>query len=67
MSADAVALDRVGLEILERKRAVEGLPTLTAESRPASYLEAAATRGLGTANLAEIEVVSIGRPWLEVG
>ncbi len=67
LSTDAVALDRVALEILELKRAREGMPSLTVEGRPARYLESAAVRGLGTANLNEIEVVSIGRPWQEVG
>jgi hypothetical protein len=67
LSTDAVALDRVALEILELKRAREGMPSLVAEGRPARYLESAAVRGLGTTNLSEIEVVSVGRPWREVG
>jgi uncharacterized protein (DUF362 family) len=66
MSTDAVALDRVALEILERKRTLEGLPQLAAEGRPARYLESAAARGLGNADLSAIEVVSVGRSWLDV-
>jgi hypothetical protein len=66
LSADAVALDRVALEILELKRALVGKPPLAAESRPARYLESAAARGLGTYDLSEIEVLSIGRPWQDV-
>jgi len=61
-----VAVDRVGLEILERKRAAEGLPPLAAEDRPVRYLASAAARRLGCAELADIEVVSIGKSWLDV-
>jgi uncharacterized protein (DUF362 family) len=65
-ATDAVALDRVALEILERKRASQGLQPLAAEDRPARYLASAAERGLGNADLETIEVVSIGTPWLDV-
>jgi len=67
LSTDAVALDRVALEILERKRAVAGLRPLAAEQRPVRYLEHAAARNLGKADLADIEVISVGTDWLEVG
>lgn len=67
LSTDAVALDRVALEILERKRAVAGLRPLAAEQRPVRYLEHAATRNLGQADLADIEVISVGTDWLDVG
>jgi uncharacterized protein (DUF362 family) len=66
ISTDPVALDRVALEILERKRAQAGMQPLAAENRPVRYLQSAAARGLGEADLARIEVVSIGRPWLDV-
>ena len=66
LSTDPVALDRVGLEIIELKRESEGMASLAAEDQPAHYLESAAARGLGTVELDEIEVVSIGRPWEEV-
>jgi hypothetical protein len=66
VSTDPVALDRVALEILEKKRAAAGLKPLEAEKRPARYLASAQARGLGTADLAAIEVVSIGKPWNEI-
>jgi len=66
VSTDPVALDRVALEILEKKRAAAGLKPLEAEKRPARYLAGAQARGLGTADLASIEVVSIGKPWNEI-
>jgi hypothetical protein len=66
LSTDPVALDRVALEILERKRAAAGMKPLEAEKRPARYLASAQARGLGTADLAAIEVVSIGKPWNEI-
>jgi uncharacterized protein (DUF362 family) len=67
MSTDPVALDRVGWEILERKRSDEGMKSLAADDRPVRYLASAAARGLGQADLAEIDVVSIGQDWLDVG
>jgi len=67
LSADPVAADRIALEILERKRAAERLPSLEDDGRPVRYLAAAQERGLGVADLDRIEVVSIGKPWLDVG
>jgi len=66
VSTDPVALDRIGVEILERKRAAAGLKPLEAEKRPVRYLASAQARGLGTADLANIEVVSIGKPWNDI-
>ena len=62
-----MALDRVALEILERKRAAAGMKPLAAEKRPVRYLGSAQARGLGVADLERIEIVSIGKPWLDVG
>ena len=62
-----MAVDRVALEILSKKRAAAGMPTLDAEKRPVRYLASAEARGLGTANLERIEVMSIGKTWLDVG
>jgi uncharacterized protein (DUF362 family) len=67
VAADPVAVDRVGLEILARKRAAVGLPPLEAGNRPVRYLASAQARGLGVADLDRIEVVSIGKAWLDVG
>lgn len=63
---DPVAVDRVALEILSRKRAAVGMLSLEAAKRPARYVASAAARGLGTADLARIEVASIGRKWTDV-
>jgi uncharacterized protein (DUF362 family) len=63
IGTDPVAVDRVGLEILERKRAASGLKPLEADGRPVRYLKSAAERGLGVANLANIEIVSIGKEY----
>lgn len=65
LSEDAVALDRVALAILEKKRKTEGMKPLESENRPASYLASAAVRGLGRAELSDIEVISLGKPWLD--
>jgi hypothetical protein len=67
VAADPVAVDRIGLEILARKRAAVGLPSLDAGNRPVRYLASAQARGLGVADLDRIEVVSIGKAWLDVG
>jgi len=67
LSTDPVAADRVGCEILERKRAAVGMKPLEAAKRPARHIASGEARGLGTAKLERIEVVSIGRAWLDVG
>jgi len=66
VGTDPVAVDRVACEVLSRKRAAVGMPPLEAEKRPVRYLASAQLRGLGTADLADIEVVSIGKAWMDV-
>jgi len=66
LSTDPVAADAVGRQILLRKRAAAGMKPLADDGRPVRYLASGAERGLGTADLARIEVVSLGKPWLEV-
>lgn len=66
LSTDPVAADRVGCEILLRKRAAAGMKPFDAEGRPVRHLASGEARGLGIAKLERIEVVSIGRPWLDV-
>jgi len=66
LATDPVALDRVALMILERKRAAAKMKTLADEKRPVRYLASAEARGLGTADLAQIEVVSIGKSWTDM-
>lgn len=67
IGTDPVAVDRVACEILERKRAAAGRPTLATEKRPVRYLASAEERGLGLADLSKIEVIGIGRSWTDVG
>ena len=67
LGTDPVAVDRVALEILAKKRAAAGMKTLEADKRPVRHIASAAARGLGVGDLAEIDVVSIGKPWLDVG
>ncbi|HUU09861.1 MAG TPA: DUF362 domain-containing protein [Phycisphaerae bacterium] len=66
LSTDPVAADRVGCEILLRKRAAVGMKPFDAVGRPVRHLASGEARGLGVAKLERIEVVSIGRPWLDV-
>lgn len=56
---DPVATDTVGLQIIEEKRKEFGLPTLEQAGRPVLKLASAAARGLGTNDLAKIELVKI--------
>jgi len=51
-SRDPVAMDRIGLDILEDKRAAQGLASVRAE---ATHIAACAKRGLGTDDLARID------------
>ena len=55
-STDPVALDTVGWEIVEQLRATKNLRTLTAEGRPPSYIQSAATLGLGVAERSRIQL-----------
>jgi hypothetical protein len=58
---DRVALDAIAWEMIERKRAEAGLPTLEADGRPPRYIAAAAdaTRNLGTNDPKRIQRVEI--------
>jgi len=59
VSQDPVALDTVGWQVIERKRAEKGLKTLEAEQRPPRYLETAsdADHRLGVHDLRHIDLV----------
>lgn len=61
ISNDPVAADRIGLGILERIRIEHGQPSLEAAKRPAKYLATAEGLGLGTADLAgiDLEVIEV--------
>ncbi len=52
-SRDPVAMDRIGLDILEAKRAEQGLESIRHE---AGHVAACARRGLGTDDLARIDL-----------
>lgn len=56
ISDDPVAADRVGLEIVEQLRSVNGLPRLAEVGRPVKYLKSAQEIGLGVADLKQIEL-----------
>ena len=56
LSDDPVAIDRVGLEILEHERKVNGLPPLEKVGRPVKYLDSGQEIGLGVADIQRIEI-----------
>lgn len=56
ISDDPVAVDRVGLEIVDHLRTSHQLPTLEKAQRPVKYLETAQQIGLGIADLAAIDL-----------
>jgi uncharacterized protein (DUF362 family) len=57
-STDVIALDAVLNEIIEAKRREKGLPSLVEVGRPPRWLQTAADRGLGVADLARIRRVN---------
>ncbi len=54
-SLDAVALDRVGWEIIERKRKEKGFPSLKEAGREPRYILTAGRKGIGESDLSKIE------------
>jgi uncharacterized protein (DUF362 family) len=56
VSTDPVAADRIALEVLERCRAQNKCPSLAEAGRPVKYLQAAQAIGLGTADMADIDL-----------
>jgi len=56
-SLDAVAADSIGWKLIEKLRAVKGLPSLKEENREPCYLKTAEGMGLGTANLSNIQII----------
>ncbi|MFH1372757.1 MAG: DUF362 domain-containing protein [bacterium] len=55
-SDDPVAVDRMGLEVLEYLRKKHGRPSLANVKRPVKYLDTAQQLGLGVAELDDIEI-----------
>jgi uncharacterized protein (DUF362 family) len=59
VATDAVALDQVGLEILEQIRGEKRLPSLWKTSSPPKYLTTAGKMGLGESDLRKIARVKV--------
>ncbi|MFQ5600591.1 MAG: DUF362 domain-containing protein [Candidatus Krumholzibacteriia bacterium] len=59
VSTDFVAADAVAADLLEAHRKQKGLASLAEEKRPPRYITTAAARGLGQANLDEIERIEM--------
>lgn len=61
LSADRVALDYTGWQIIEKKRKEQGLPSLQKEGREPTYIATAADARhmLGTNNPAKMEIIKI--------
>ena len=59
MSTDPVSVDRIGLEILERLRSKNNLPSLEQAGREVKYLQIGEDIGLGTADMNNIELTVI--------
>jgi uncharacterized protein (DUF362 family) len=59
ISLDPVALDRIGAQIIERRRREIGLPSLAEEGREPKYIDEAGRLGLGVSDPGRIEVISI--------
>jgi uncharacterized protein (DUF362 family) len=59
LSTDPVALDTVGTQIIDDRRAELGLPRLAETGRHPRHLVSAAERGLGTASLRAIDLRAV--------
>jgi len=55
VGTDFVATDAVAADLLEKHRRAKGLKSLSEEKRPPKHIATAAARGLGVADLTEIE------------
>ena len=59
IGTDAVAVDAVCADIIEKKRAEVGMPPLEEVGRPAKHVQTAAALGLGVADLKSIDIVEV--------
>jgi uncharacterized protein (DUF362 family) len=59
VTTDPVAMDAIGVDMVQKTRAEHRLPTLEAMGRPAAYIQAAADLGLGIADRSQIQLRSI--------
>ena len=59
VGGDPVAVDRIGHEMIERKRTEAGMPPLKEVGREPKYIKTASQRGLGVGDLEKISRVKI--------
>ena len=59
VTTDAVAMDTIGAELIDKVRQEKGLRTLAAEGRAPAYIKAAGDLGLGVADRAQIQLKEI--------
>jgi uncharacterized protein (DUF362 family) len=59
VTTDAVAMDTVGAELIDKVRVDKGLPTLAAAGRPPAYIKEAADLGLGVGDRSAIQLREI--------
>jgi uncharacterized protein (DUF362 family) len=58
VSTDPVAIDALGMDLVDKARVEHHLPTVAAVGRPAAYIQTAADLGLGICDLNQIELKS---------
>jgi uncharacterized protein (DUF362 family) len=59
VTTDAVAMDALGAELVDKARQDKGLPTLAAAGRPPAYIKAAGDLGLGVADRSAIQLSEV--------
>ncbi len=59
VTTDAVAMDTIGAELVDKVRQERGLPTLAAAGRPPLYIHEAAELGLGVGDRSQIQLREI--------
>jgi uncharacterized protein (DUF362 family) len=59
VTTDAVAMDAIGAELVDKVRGDKGLASLGAVGRPAAYIKAAADLGLGVADRGSIQLSEV--------
>ena len=59
VGTDPVAVDRIGLELIEEKRKEVGMDSLKAVGREAKHIQTAAGRGLGGGDIAKISRIAV--------
>lgn len=62
LATDPVALDTIGLWVIEQKRVTEDLSPIAGSNRPPTHLATAASRGLGVGEWGKIDLVTVDLP-----